>query len=86
METMPTKFFGTDVNRISSVEDAAKAVKAFCQLATPEEVAEAHNELVALATANRAVYDVINKILWSLEFPLGTTEWRNRFSLLNAAL
>jgi hypothetical protein len=79
-----TKFFGIELNRINSREDAAKAVKLFCQLATAEEVSAARKELKALSEINNNLYEVVNDIIWSIELPLGSHAWRNRFQLLNA--
>jgi hypothetical protein len=77
-------FFGVPAVQINSLEDAACAVKGFCQLATAEEVSVARKELKMLSTTNPMWYNIINDILWDIELPLGSHAWRNRFKLLNA--
>lgn len=81
-----TKFFGIELNRISSLEDAACAVKGFCQLATAEEVSAARKELKKLSTTNPMWYNIINDLLWHTELPLSSHTWKNRFKMLNASL
>jgi hypothetical protein len=84
MTKLTTKFFGTELNRISSMEDVACAVKGFCQLATADEISSARKELKMLSTTNPMWYNIINDILWDIELPLGSHAWKNRFRLLNA--
>lgn len=83
----PGKFFGSPVFKdVKTRDDVIKALEGFCRTATHDEILNARQELKQLAAYDREVYNVVNKLIWSLKFPLDTTAWDNRFLLLNAGL
>ena len=82
MNTYPVKFFGVELNRINSIDDATAAVENFCRRATPAEVATARK----LSVYDRRAYQQINRLLWSLHFEFDDPAWDARFRLLNAGL
>lgn len=86
METMPRKFFGQALGDIRTPEDARTALYNFCMEATYDEIYVARCELRQLHQHQPEVYDAINTILWSIEFPLDSHAWGNRYLLLNAGL
>lgn len=86
MNNVPTKFFGVSTTNIKTPEEAACALRGFCQMADHNDIYEARKELRRLSIDNRGLYDLINELLWSLEFDLGSKGWDNRYLLLNAAI
>lgn len=82
----PVKFFGVELSRINTVDDAVAAVVNFCRKASPEEVSVARGELRKLSIVDRKAYNQINDLLFSLHFEFDDPAWDARFNLLNAGL
>lgn len=88
-ETAPRtrKFFGSPAFKgIQTMDELIKALRNFCETAGHDEILNARQELRQLAAHNHEVYNAVNAVLWTIEFPLETRAWENHYLLLNAGL
>ena len=80
------RFFGVSANCIRTETDAVNAIKHFCEMAPAEVVSATVSELKALSEINPDLYNLINRLIWKAELPIGSYAWQNHFELLNAEL
>lgn len=79
----PQKFFGAEVRSIRTADDAVAALDSFIRNASDREVEEAIHELEHMV--NRPVREMINQLLWRLEYDLSSKAFLRCFNLKYAS-